>query len=156
MRGTIRRRELADGNRRYDCRYRAAGRQRTKSFTRRKDADKFLADLATKVHDGSYIRTKPAMMEDVFAAWLDDLETRVMMEQLKASTANTYNCNVSKHLAAAFEGIRSDQLTARIIAKWRKGMAEKIASSTMSKKSFNNLFNVLRSVLSWAREPAQS
>ena len=87
MRGTIRKRTLADGSRRYDCRYRAAGRQRTKSFTRRKDADRFLAELARKVHDGSYVETKPTLMRDVFDAWLADLETRFMMGEVKPSTA---------------------------------------------------------------------
>ncbi len=156
MRGTIRKRTLDDGTRRYDVRYRAAGRQRTKSFRRRKDADRFLAKQMTAVHDGTYIEIQPVPMREVFDAWLDDVDTRVMLGDLKASTAATYRSGVETHFRTVFGDHRSDQLTPAIMNKWRRSAAEKIAAGTMAPKTFNNLFNELHAILEWARHPAQA
>ncbi len=156
MRGTIRKRTLDDGTRRYDVRYRAAGRQRTKTFRRRKDADRFLAKQMTAVHDGSYVEMQPTRMGDVFDSWLDDVDTRVMERNLKASTAATYRSGINKHLLPAFGDFRSDQLTPAVMSKWRRSLATRIAAGTMARKTFNNIFNQLHVILEWARLPAQS
>ncbi len=157
MRGSIHKRTLKDGKTvRYDCSWRdASGKQYRKTFTRKKDAENFLNEASKDVHDGAFVRVTPTPMKTVFTEWLEQLETRQKSGELKASTAATYTCNVKVHLKPAFGDYRSDKLAARAVSRWRAECAEKIASGAMSAKSFNNLLNLLASILSWARHPAQ-
>ena len=155
MTGSIQVRTLKGGTKRYHAVWRAGGKQKRKAFSRKKDATRFLADTVKKVHDGTYVETRPAMMREVFAAWLSDLDTRVILGEIKPSTSSTYRGNVNKHFVPALGDYRSDQLTARIINKWRRELAERIGAGDMARKSYNNLHNLLHSILSWAREPAQ-
>lgn len=155
MRGSIQVRTLKDGTRRYHAVWRAGGKQHRKAFAKRKEASRFLAETVAAVHEGSWHETRPALMQDVFKLWLENLETRVMMGEVKASTQSTYRCNVRKHLGPAFGEYRSDHLTPRVVAGWRRRMAEKIAAGAMSAKSYNNLHNLLHQILTWARHPAQ-
>ena len=155
MRGTIRRRHLKDGTVRYDARYRAAGRQVEKTFRRKRDAEAFLDKASAAVRDGSYMEVRPSLMRDVFSAWGEDLETRVKLGEVRASTASTYRCNLAVHIEPVLCDYRSDRLTARAMAKWRAGLASKVDGGEMSPKSFNNVFTLARQILTWARHPAQ-
>lgn len=155
MRGSIRKRNLKDGTVRYDARYRFGSKYRERTFRRKKDAESFLDKTAMSVRAGSYVDVAPALMSEVFEAWLEDLDTRVMLGELKTSTAATYRCNVRVHFKPTFGNFRSDQFTARVIADWRRTTAAKIEAGDVSAKSYNNLLNLLHSILSWAREPAQ-
>jgi len=112
--------------------------------------------MVKSVQDGTYQEIRPVLMRDVFTAWLSDLDTRVKLEQLKESTAETYRCGVDVHFVPAFGDVKSAELTASVMAKWRNSMADKVASGKMARKTFNNLFNQLHAILRWAREPAQS
>ena len=156
MRGSIRTRRTKAGAKRYDVIFRAAGKQRWRTFQKKRDADRFLAETVTKVHDGSFQEVRPEFMSRVFQAWLQHLETRVKMGEVKASTAATYRCGVQVHLGPMLGAYRSDELTPLLMQKkWRAPMADKIAAGRMAKKSYNNLHTLLRAILTWAREPAQ-
>ena len=137
MTGSIQVRTLKGGTKRYHAVWRAGGKQKRKAFSRKKDATRFLADTVKKVHDGTYVETRPAMMREVFAAWLSDLDTRVILGEIKPSTSSTYRGNVNKHFVPALGDYRSDQLTARIINKWRRELAERIGAGDMARKSYN-------------------
>ncbi len=70
MRGTIVKRELKDGAKRYHAVFRdPSGKQRWKAFVKKRDAEKFLTNSAKQVMDGSYQHVKPANMNDVFDRW---------------------------------------------------------------------------------------
>ena len=104
----------------------------------------------TSVHDGTYQVITPAAMKDVFATWLtDSLDVRLKFHELKPSTAKSYRSMVETHFVQAFGDYRSDQLGAAVLTKWRKGMAEQVASEKLARKSFNNLLNLLHSILAW-------
>ena len=93
MRGAIVTRTLADGKtKRYHCVYRdGSGKQRWKTYARRKDAEKFLSSTVTDIHDGSYTHTRPAPMGEVFDRWLShSLEVRLKTGLLRLSTAKAY------------------------------------------------------------------
>lgn len=157
MRGSIRTRELQDGSKRYDCIWRAGGKQHWKTFQKKKDAETFLAETVVDVHSGAFVPVQPKTMADVFDTWLKNLDTRLKLgDQMKPSTANTYRSIVKKHLRPTFGRYRSDQLSAAVVAKWRHRMADKVAEGKLSRKTFNNVLTLLRSILGWAREPAQS
>jgi hypothetical protein len=64
--GSITVRTVKDGTKRYDANWRAVGRQKHKTFTRRKAAEKFLANKVKAVADGTYTEVRPALMKDVF------------------------------------------------------------------------------------------
>ncbi len=132
-----------------------AGEQHKKVFKRRMDADRWITKVAAEVQDGMWRDTQPALMRELFKAWNRDLDTRVKMGEVKMSTADTYRCNVGKHFVPAFGDYRSDRLTASVMAEWRSEMADKIEAGEMAPKSFNNLFNLLHSLLEWARHPAR-
>jgi hypothetical protein len=54
-RGFVKTRLLQDGKtKRYDAVIRIFGRERKKSFARKKDADRWLGDLSKDVRDGTY------------------------------------------------------------------------------------------------------
>lgn len=156
MRGTIRKRIAKDGTARYDVIYRAAGKQRWKTFRRRKEAETFLTGKVKSVQDGSYQQVKPKLMSEVLALWLESLETRRKLEEVKPSTAKSYRSVVKVHFIPTFGEQRSDQLTAAAIETWRAQMADRVEAGKLSRKSFNNMLNLLHSILAWARHPAQS
>ena len=105
--------------------------------------------------DGAWRRVRPAPMKEVLEAWLDDLDTRVNLKEVKESTAATYRCNLNKHFLPFFASYKSDQITPKVMKQWRKQMASRVAAGEMAPKSFNNLFTLLSAVLAWARHPAQ-
>ena len=49
----------------------------------------------------------------------------------------------------------SDQLSAQLLSKWSRARADDIAEGRLSPKTFNNLVNLLSTVLAWARKDAQ-
>ena len=124
MKGTIITRELKDGTKRYDAIYRVNGKQRQRTFRRRKDAEKHLAHTVKKIHDNTYRDLKPARMGEVFDRWLAySLEVRVKEGSLRPSTAKSYRSMVEEHLRPALEEVRSDQFTMEVIEGWRAGLA---------------------------------
>jgi len=143
---------------RWDVFYRnGAGRQRTKTFKRHKDARAWKVEHEKEKQDGTYRDVRPAPMEEVFDSWLEDeLEVRLATgDRMKPSTANTYRSIVRAHLRPAFSEYPSDQLTPQVVATWWRGLKRKVGNGELSKKTANNVRNVLGRVLAWARAPAQ-
>ncbi len=132
-----------------------SGKQHKRVFTRRKDAAAFLTETKKEVQDGTWREIQSAPMQEVFQAWLTDLDIRVKMGEVKPSTAAGYRCAV-RRFAEEFGGHRSDQFSARAVVRWRHGCAERIAAGEMAPKSFNNTLNLLHSILEWARHPARA
>lgn len=156
MKGTIITRTRKDGSKGYTTVFRAGGKQQWKTFAKRKDADKFLTTTVKTVQDGTYQTITPAPMTDVLSTWLtDSLDVRRQLDEVKPSTAKSYASIVETHFVPAFGDYRSDQLTAATVAKWRKTMAAQVESGKLSRKTFNNVLTLLRTILAWARHPAQ-
>lgn len=157
MTGSIVTRTLRDGTKVYKAVFRALdGKQKWRTFTRRKAAERFLAGAVKAVHEGSYQDVVPTLMGEVFDGWLTSLDTRQKQGLLKASTATSYASMVRLHLRPAFEAVRSDRLRPSVIAEWSAKLADDIAGERLSAKTYNNLVNLLSAVLKWARHPAQS
>jgi hypothetical protein len=156
MKGTIVTRILKNGSKKYNAVWRVDGKQKWKSFERRKDADRHLADAVKATHDGTYKDVTPTRMNVVFDRWVSEwLTTRVMLGLIKASTAKSYTSMLSTHLRPAFGEIRSDRLRAGVIEDWSKAKADKINNGRMAPKSYNNILVLLHSILEWARRPDQ-
>jgi integrase len=158
MTGTIITREINDGTKRYDADWRGNdGKQHRKTFTRRKDAEKFLTATVKAVNDGLWFDVTPQPMTTVFDRWVShSLDVRRKQGVLKPSTAKSYQSMLTTHLRPAFGEIRSDRFRAAVVADWAHTKADEIATGDMSPKFFNNLVNLLHVILGWARHPAQS
>jgi integrase len=157
MQGFIVKRELKDGSPRYFAVFRAAGKKRWKGFPRRKDAERFLTATVKSIHDGSYQDVRPVLLGEVFDRWLtDSLQVRLNLGELKPSTSKSYRSMIAAHLRPAFGDYRSDQLAHATVSDWVKGLSQKLAAGKMRPQTFNNLINLLHSILSWSRLPAQS
>ena len=140
---------------RYDAFWRAAGKLRTKSFTRKHDAQRYLTTVVKETHEGTYQPTRTVSMDAVFDAWEKHLETKKHQGRIKPSTGKAYASMLRSHLRPAFGAYRSDRLTARVIQEWEGHCAAALAAHTMSPKYYNNLLGTLRVILSWARASGQ-
>lgn len=156
MKGFVLTRTLKDGTKRYDACWRANGKQKSKSFHRRKAADGFLTTVVKAVQDGAYQEVKPLLVGHLFDRWLSQsLDVRLKQGLLKPSTAKSYRSMVKEHLRPAFGEYRSDRLTHSGVGDWAARMADQIADGDCSPKFYNNLLNLLHAILAWARHPAQ-
>ena len=156
MTGTIVTRTAKDGTKRYHAVYRAGGKQRWKTFNRKKEAEKFLTSTVKEVQDGNYTHVRPLPMADVFDRWLThSLEVREKQALLKPSTAKSYRSMVETHLKPAFKDHRSDRLSAEAVNDWVRERADEIAEGALSPKFYNNLVNLLHVILAWARSRGQ-
>lgn len=157
MKGTVVTRTLKDGTKRYDAVWRVNGKQKWRTFHRQKDADRFLTNAVKATQDGVYRDVRPLVVGELFDRWLtESLDVRRKQGLLKSSTAKSYRSMLETHLRPTFGEFRSDRLGADAIKTWVAAKADAIAARTMTPKYYNNLLNLLHSILSWARHPAQS
>jgi hypothetical protein len=157
MTGSIVTRTVTDGTKRYMAVWRADGKQKWKTFLRRKDAEKFLAAAVKATHDGNYQDVSPRPMREVFTLWESrSLNVRTKTGLIKPSTAKSYRSMLATHLVPAFGEIRSDRLRPAVLAEWAANRADDIDTGTLSPKFYNNLLNLLHVILAWARHPAQA
>lgn len=156
MKGWIETRTAPNGSKRYDARWWIGTKKKTRTFTRRKDADAYLTTMVKRVQDGTYVDVQPALMGEVFDRWLElALDVRMKEGSLKPSTAKSYRSMVEEHLRPAFGAYRSDRFTLLVVEQWRAGIAEKIAAGTMAPKFYVNLRNLLHAITDWARHPSR-
>ncbi len=156
MTGTIVTRTLANGKKRYIAVWRVEGKQKWRTFHKQHDATRFLAGAVKSTHEGTYQDVTPTLMAVVFDDWLTALDTRVKQQLLKPSTAKSYRSMLTMHLRPAFGDIRSDRLRPAVVEHWARARADEIAEGTLAPKTFNNIVNVLSSILTWARRSAQA
>ena len=156
MKGTIVTRKLQDESKRYYAVFRAAGKQKWKGFTRKKDAENFLTNSVKKVHDGAYQDVKPLLMKDLFDRWITwSLDIRVKQGLLKPSTTKSYRSMLASHLRPFFGEYRSDRISHAVVADWVRHLANQIETKDISRHHYNHLLNLFHSILAWARHPAQ-
>ena len=62
---------------RFEVRWRASGRQRSKTFTRKRDADRFKVEIERRAQLGSLFEADPVRFGDYVDSWLDRQEQRV-------------------------------------------------------------------------------
>lgn len=96
MTGWIVTRNAKDGSKRYDAAWRVGGKIKSKTFTRKKDAARYLTDTVRKVHDGTYRELTPTTFKAYAEKWLEGLSG------LKPSTAREYRSAVRHNLVPAF------------------------------------------------------
>ena len=106
MRGSIVRRKLKDGKtKRYHVVYRAGGKQRWKTFAKKRDAETFQTNTVKDVQDGNYTHVKPASMGEVFDRWLShSLEVHQKQGLLKPSTMSASTMEIPSRMPRVSRG----------------------------------------------------
>jgi integrase len=148
--------DIKKGEIKYDALWWAGGKQRSKTFDTKHDADKYLAKIVSATQDGNYVAVAPIPMGELFDKWLEhSLAVRRKQGLLKPSTSKGYESMVRVHLRPAFEHCRSDRLSPAIVGEWERKMADRIEAGEMTPKSFNHLVALLHVILKWARKSGQ-
>lgn len=156
MKGSIVTRAVKDGTKRYMAVLRTStGKQRWKTFQRRKDAEKYLVTVVRTVHDGTYTELRPTLMSDVYNAWLSHLEMQEHLGRIKYSTARSNRRLLENHLRPAFGEYRSDQLTAEAVNGWIGTLAKRVGEKDLAPKTYNHIITLAKAILKWGRRSDQ-
>ena len=140
---------------RYDGSWWAGGRKRSKTFSTKRDAERFLTGVVKETQEGTYQQTRRVPMSEVFAAWEEHLLMRRQQGRLKFSSWKSYRSILHHHLYPAFAACRSDQFTVDVVQAWEQRCAHTLGDKRHTARSFNHRLAVLRSVVTWARGPGQ-
>ena len=150
MKGFILTREVKDGTKpdgtpraakRYDACWRVDGKQKSKTFPRRKQAERFLTSVVGKVQDGTYVEIKPVTFKTFAEAWLTGLG------DLKPSTRAGYASLVTRRLIPAFGDRSLTALTVEDVNGWLGASAEQLRPKTL-----RNALALLHKLLADAKE----
>jgi integrase len=139
-RGFINTRSGEDGKKRYDAVIRINGRQKSKTFRLKGDAEKYLDDLSPDVNDGSYREIKKATFEQYVKIWR---EINLNDKMLKPSTIPGYSSVIEHHLLPAFKNYPMQAITSDEIALFRT----KLLKKDLSAKTVNNILVLLGKIL---------
>lgn len=126
MTGTIVTRELKDGSKRYHAIYRVDGKQRWKTFTRRKAAERFLTTTVKTLQDGTYREIRPVIFKGFAEKWLAGLGAGV-----KPSTARSYRSIIDRQLLPAFGERQLGSLTVDDVNAYLAGQEGKLRPKTL-------------------------
>lgn len=152
-RGTIITRELENGEKRYDTVLRINGKQRWKTFTKKREAEDFLDHYSTDVRDGTYREIKKATFDEYASLWR---QTHLIPQNFKPSTYNSYCCILDRHLKPELGHYPMTAIGAQeintLIARLLKGdMTAEKPKKPVSKKTVRNVLNLLSEILNNAR-----
>jgi integrase len=135
MKGWIETRHATDGKR-YDACWRVGPTKKSKTFTRRKDADVFLTDTVRKVQTGEYREITPTTLGAYAERWLEGLA------HLKPSARGGYTIALRRHLLPALGDLPMAQIGAEEVNAY-------LASKTGTlRKSLVNHLAILSKILS--------
>lgn len=143
-RGTIVTRVQKDGTKRYATVIRIDGKQRWKTFAKKKNAEDYLDRNSTDIREGTFRELKRA----TFGAYVETWKGKHLIpEKLKPATLNSYGSNIALHIKPAFEtrqltAIDSDEITA---------FESKLLKDGQSPKSTRNILQLLNRILGDAR-----
>ncbi len=141
MKGSIRVRVLKKTNTKvYDALYRTSTGQRSRMFTRKKDAERFLSETVTRVHRDTYQDLKPVTFTTFATTWIDSLGN------LKPSTIESYR-SVLAHFVSEFGERPLHTLTVTDVNRYLAQRAE-----TCTPKTARNELAVLNKILGDAQE----
>lgn len=142
---SVKKRSTTDGTYRYDVRYRTPdGSVRTKTFRRRRDADRYATLTEADKATGSYIdaRLGETTFDAVAAEWLGTVS------HLKPTTIAGYESILKHRLLPVFGGVPVAGIDTTAV----KRFASRTLADGASYQTAKNALNVLRSVLRSAVE----
>ena len=132
-------------NGRYRARYRdPLGRQRSETFTRKVDADRYLREMVVDVERGRWI--DPAGADMPLARWAEEFLS--LARRLSPSTRETYARDLTRYILPRFGTYRIGRLPADEIEQW---LLDEIAGG-LAPSSVHRHYRTLRRVLQVAVE----
>jgi integrase len=132
-------------NGRYRARYRdPLGRQRSETFTRKVDADRYLREMVVDVERGRWI--DPAGADMPLARWAEEFLS--LARRLSPSTRETYARDLNRYILPRFGTYRIGRLPADEIEQW---LLDEIAGG-LAPSSVHRHYRTLRRVLQVAVE----
>ena len=130
---------------RYRARYRdPLGRQRSETFTRKADAERFLREMQVDIERGRWI--DPAGADLALASWAEEFLS--LARRLSPSTQETYARDLKRYVLPRFGSYRIGRLPADEIENW---LNDEIAGG-IAPSSVHRHYRVLRRVLQVAVE----
>ena len=130
---------------RYRARYRdPLGRQRSETFTRKADAERFLREMQVDIERGRWI--DPAGADVALGTWAEEFLS--LARRLSPSTQETYARDLKRYVLPRFGSYRLGRLPADEIENW---LNDEIAVG-MAPSSVHRHYRVLRRVLQVAVE----
>lgn len=138
-------RHVRNGRRRYDVRWREGGRQRSRSFDRREDAERFEADARRRVQLGAFGPGEPSRMG--FGEWLEVWYSRGEVRWAR-STRLHRAAILDKWIVPYLAGERLCDLAPARVREWQAG----IRADGCSAKQANQVLRVLSAILGAAVE----
>ncbi len=139
----VRKRETRNGLR-YDVRYRGPdGRERSKTFRTRRDAERFADTTETDKLRGTWVDPKGARitLEEYATSWL---ATR---NGLRPRTRETYESQLHLHVLPELGALRLNALTPQRIREWHHGL---VTSHAVSPNTVAKCYRLLRTILNTA------
>ena len=141
MKGWVVTRTAADGSPRYHASWRVGTKIKTRTFKRRKDADRYLVGAVGKVLDGTFVDITPTTFREYAGRWLDGLN------QLKPSTKRAYGSILTYQLVPAFGALPLTALGVEQVNEWLA-----LRETTLKPKTRRNCLTLLHKLLEDARE----
>ncbi len=129
----------------YRARYRdPLGRQRSETFTRKADAERYLREMQVEIERGRWI--DPAGADLALAVWADEFLS--LARRLSPSTQDTYRRDLKRYILPRFGDYRIGRLPAGEIENW---LNDEIAAG-LAPSSVHRHYRTLRRVLQVAVE----
>ncbi len=142
---SISKRTTDAGGTKYDVRYRdPSGRQRKKTFSRRRDADRFARNVEVEKETGRYV--DPAAGKITFGEyaerWLGERPS------LRPRTREFYDGLLRNHLLPTFGGIELSKVAPALVREWWG----RLNAGPLSVSSCAKAYRLLRTILSTAEQ----
>jgi len=148
MASTVKR-SAADGTPRYDVRYRdPAGKTRTRTFKRRKDAARFSNTVEVDKVRGSWVdpRAGRVLFKDYAAGWVDSRTTT--RGKLAPRTVELYRGQLRAHLNPTFGELDLNRIDSAAVRTWYAALVASKDHPTQGAKTYR----LLRAILTTAVE----
>lgn len=146
---SIRKRIASDGKPRYEVRYwDPNGKQRSRSFKRRKDADKFTATTEADKARGAWVDPNAGReaFRDYARRWVDERVTS-RGRKLAPRTVELYRSQLERHLLPAFGDTELARITSASVRTWYSEMIDTGHHTATAK-----CYRLLRAILATAVE----
>ncbi len=117
-----------EGKLAHEVRWRESGRERQRTFTVRRDADRFALKVENEMAEGN--STEPLVKNSKTFREVAEASIAASAKNLKASTANGYDTAYRVHIYPVFGARRISTITSLEVEQWLAGMQAKVSGRT--------------------------
>lgn len=147
----IEKRRTSAGETRYEVRFRGTdGRERSRTFGTKKEAERYERGQQTDLEQGQWIDPRSGRV--TLAAWAAEWQRTVV--HLRPSTQRIYDVNIRQHILPDLGQLELAKLTPSLLRGWLAGLTTKIGrrGRALSPASVSQAYRTLNRLLSAAVE----